>query len=283
MRVAELFSFIKERYNIYSLRRQGYPKPWTDDPILQSYRFCNVYRELDTVTQWIANAWREPNYTDPDLWFAMLVARKVNYPGSLESVGYPVPWKPKRFEKIMAERAALGLQMEGGAYMITAGVGERWKGVPKYQFLSSQVFTPLWNVRSRVRPKKGDTLAAFHFRLMNEGNTVGSFIAGQIVADTKYAGVLKNAPDWWTWAAPGPGSERGLSLVMGYDINQKWNPSQWFFHLQELQAAIDPMIAKAKMPRLHAQDLQNCLCEFSKYEKVRLGIGKPRSGYPGKG
>ena len=27
---------------------------------------------------------------------------------------------------------------------------------------------------------------------------------------------------------------------------------------------------------LHAADLQNCLCEFDKMERVRLGEGKPK-------
>ena len=35
------------------------------------------------------------------------------------------------------------------------------------------------------------------------------------------------------------------------------------------------------MPMIHAQDLQNCLCEFDKYERVRLNEGRPRSNYPG--
>ena len=43
--------WINERHQIY-LRKQADPKgwPWTSDPILQEYRFCNVFRELDTVT-----------------------------------------------------------------------------------------------------------------------------------------------------------------------------------------------------------------------------------------
>jgi hypothetical protein len=31
----------------------------------------------------------------------------------------------------------------------------------------------------------------------------------------------------------------------------------------------------------HLQDVQNCLCEFDKYERVKYGQGKPRSSYPG--
>jgi hypothetical protein len=62
--VPELFAFMKERHAIWERKVAGQPKPWTQDPILQSYRFCNVYRELDTVTVWINNNWRTPHYED---------------------------------------------------------------------------------------------------------------------------------------------------------------------------------------------------------------------------
>lgn len=281
MRVAELFKFIKARHDIWVARDAGKPKPWTKDPILQSYRFCNVYRELDKVTKHIALTWRDTNADQADLWFAMVVARKINWPASLVEIGYPVPWKRGIFEGAMAHRALRGEQLEGGAYMITAGVGEKWKGVPKYKFLAGEVFTPMWNKRAEIRPREGDTLAAFHARLMEHGNTVGSFIAAQIVADMKYVKPLKNASDWWTWAAPGPGSERGLNRVFTRGVDEKWNPKLWLDILTELRMKIDPLIKKAGMPFLHAQDLQNCLCEFDKYERVRLGEGKPRSKYQG--
>src|SRR5271167_851059 len=101
MRVAELFDFIRERHAIWWRKEHGESKPWTEDPILQQYRFTNIYRELDTVTIWIREHWREPHATDPHLWFAMTVARLVNWPESLAEIGYPVPWKPEKFVRAM--------------------------------------------------------------------------------------------------------------------------------------------------------------------------------------
>ena len=98
-RVDDLFAFIRERHQIYRRREVGKSKPWTTDPILAEWRFCNVYRELDTVTKWIAANWREPHKDDPDLWFAMAIARFVNWPDTLAELGYPVPWNPRRFRR----------------------------------------------------------------------------------------------------------------------------------------------------------------------------------------
>ncbi len=34
-----------------------------------------------------------------------------------------------------------------------------------------------------------------------------------------------------------------------------------------------------KYPRLELRDIEHSLCEFDKYERVRLGEGRPRSMY----
>ena len=47
------FDYIDERHFIYLKRQDGKTFPWTQDKILQTYSFCNVYRELDKVTIWI--------------------------------------------------------------------------------------------------------------------------------------------------------------------------------------------------------------------------------------
>jgi hypothetical protein len=291
MRVKEFAAFIRERFTIWERRQDRKPVAlgpfadckcklhWTHDPILQHYRFCNVYRELDTVTQWIANNWREPHKCDIDLWFAMVVARKVNYPEALAEIGYPVPWKPENFKKAIGNRIAKGLQVESGAYMITAGTGKKWIGQPKYIFLSDAVFGPLWEQRAAIRPTGTDTLASFHARLQKAGMTVGSFIAGQVVADLKYARPLSRAKDWSTWAAMGPGSARGLNRVLGFPVTDSWREDEWYQRLLELAAAIRPVIKRFDMEPFHNQDVQNCLCEFDKYERVRLGEGRPRSLY----
>lgn len=282
MRTEDLFRFISERYAVLQRRKQGLPKPWTQDPILQNYRFCNVYREDDTVTQWIKENWRDPHTNDPDVWFAMAVARYVNWPDTLAEIGYPVPWDQRlssytmqeHFENTLLSRQKAGEKVWTGAYMIHAG-----KGGSKITHVSDNILTPLWENREYILGATG-SLAHFYSRLLGF-NGIGSFMAGQIVCDTKFTRLLDCAQDWWEFAVEGPGSKRGLNRVMGRPVNQNWEKSEWFVELTRLHAAIQPMIYLAGMPKLSAQDLQNCLCEFDKYERVRLGEGRPRSNYPG--
>ena len=106
-------------------------------------------------------------------------------------------------------------------------------------------------------------------------------MVGQIIADLKYMKRLRHAEDWWSWACPGPGSRRGLNRVLGRAPEVAWTNGNWFSHLTALRREIRPLIKAAQMPKIHAQDLQNCLCEYDKYERERLGQGHPKSRYAG--
>lgn len=277
MKVKELFAFIHERHSIYERRKRGDAKPWTSDPILRAYRFCNVYRELDKVTIWIRENWREPNAADPDLWFAMVVARLLNLPASMEELSYPVPFDRAQFKRTLRRRKERGDTVFSGAYMIHADAEEGWL---KTDYLAERVLAPLWKDRADVRPRKSDTLAQFHARLMTYRD-MGSFMAAQVVADTKFHGVLAKATDWWTWAAPGPGSTRGMNRVTGRNIKTRWEDDYWWGILNELGVKINVLAHTAGMPRISAQDLQNCTCEWDKYERARLGEGRPKQRYAG--
>lgn len=272
MRHKELFKFIRSRHIVWQKKERGQPKPWTKDVIIQQNKFCNVYRELDTQTKWFANNWRNDH---EDLWFASLVFRVVNWGPSAEAIGYPVPWNPTKFVNALRTRKAEGEKLYSSAYMISTH-GKREEKAP---YLAKSL-SMIWKQRDKIRYQKGETLDTFHSRLMDCFD-VGSFIAAQVIADCKYAGDMRRAPDWWTFAASGPGSKRGLNRVFDFELNNPWNEEVWRDYLTDLKSQIDPLVKKMDMDPLHAQDLQNCLCEFDKYERVRLGQGRCKSRYPG--
>jgi hypothetical protein len=283
MRVESLFEFMRERHNIYLKKQAGEPKPWTDYPILSKYRFCNVYRELDTVTQWIVKNWCKPNKDDPHLWFAMVVARFINWPDTLAEIEYPhigvfEGWAQLRFSKSVQYREVNGLKVYGGAYTISTN----GRAMVKWKYLLEHVFKPLWDAREEIEQtlrQPRQTLAEVH-AVLTQFQGLGSFMAAQVIADLKTF-QLKKAPDYWTWAASGPGSRRGLNRVCNRPKDERWTEDEWKETLDILYERIAQMCAAEGMPRLDAQNLQNSLCEFDKYERVRLGEGRPRSLYPG--
>lgn len=264
-----LVYFVVERESVRVKKELGFPQAsWTKDEILQTYRFCNVRREDDRVTRWIADNWRTPHAYDPDLWAAMVIARLVNYPDSLAEIGYPVPWRHARFLRVLNARRAAQKTFLGVAY-------RTGRGGPKSELFADMMDT-MWNQRKTMRPTLADTLCSYHMTL-GACYGLGSFLAAQVVADLKYVWPLRGAKDWMTFAASGPGSRRGLNRLLDSPVDLRWSEDNWRFRLADLKARLNNTLRWDKP--LHAQDVQNCLCEFDKYERVRTGEGRPKQRF----
>jgi hypothetical protein len=116
---------------------------------------------------------------------------------------------------------------------------------------------------------------------------IGSFMAGQIVADLRH--VQQGAwADRHTWAPLGPGSRRGMAWLEGWDGTTDL-PSMPQAHFNEQIARLsDFFYGDAKLNaimtdrQLEAHDLQNCLCEFDKFMRLETGTGRAKNQYPGR-
>jgi hypothetical protein len=202
----------------------------------------------------------------------MAVARLVNWPDTLAELGYPVPWDRSHFIKVITDREARGEKRWGPAYNIS----NNGSTAPKHEHIAG-VLGGLWQARTALRPQRGETLAAYHARLLKRDG-LGSFMAAQIIADMKYVEPLRSADDWWEFAASGPGSRRGLARVLGRNTKYPWTETEWRREHRRLHKDITPELEKVDI-HLHAQDLQNCECEWDKFERARLGEGKPKRCY----
>ncbi len=63
--------FAAERQNVFFARIEGKDWPLTDDPILRTYRFTNVYRASDRVSQYLIRhvIYGNDNQSPEDLFF----------------------------------------------------------------------------------------------------------------------------------------------------------------------------------------------------------------------
>ena len=266
--------WIKERESIRLKKEAGKPKPWTDDPILQMYRFCNVRRMDDKVSQWLLRHWYEPHFDHPNMLMACSLARFINLPESLEELGFPTRWNPARIVKVLSARRDRGCNVFNAAYIVsTNGVTGN-----KIDIVVNSHLAPLFSLRTSVC-KSATMWKAWNTLTGSKG--VGSFMAGQIVADLRWA-VSCEWSDRLTWAPMGPGSKRGLNRLLGRDKN---TPIKQLEFEAELAKVIDLCrgVLSTICGRLEAIDHQNCLCEFDKYERTLHGEGRPKRNYDGGG
>lgn len=280
--INRVFAFILERERIREKKERGEPRPWTKDKILQQYRFTNMRREDDKVTRWIAQNWRGPHEQEEDVWFALAVARYINWPDTLCAIGYPIKTIAYAYQSFSAtevcavlnKRKREGKQVFGGAYFLNSSG-------PKIESIVNDRLNVLWAARVSINMKLScaQTLSQA-YDVLKAQYGFGSFMAAQVVADLKYTPRFSEdrMPDWWTWAAPGPGSKRGLNRLCGRPVNAPWRDNDWHAALLELQMKLNAKL----VGRLHAQDVQGiACCEWDKHERVRLGEGRPKARYNG--
>lgn len=288
-------AFIVARENVRRAKALGYSKGGQGpvDPIIAEWRFCNVNREDDTVTKWIAKNLRTE--TDPRaLVMKLAVGRFINWPNTISVFlenreVFKNGWDGFAFVRQMARLQELGEKVYTGAYMIRAGTGADAK-MPKHEYLVKRVFDPLWKKLQAGYP--GPISCGFWDEYLGTIFGMGDFMRNQIITDMKYTKLLpKNKTvDWTTFCLAGPGTNRGLSRVLGAKLVTSRPPGVANERLQRLRDATVRQIAKHSRSSLAPLDwyastfddlnnLSNCLCEFDKYERVRLGEGQPRSRY----
>lgn len=265
----------------------------THDPVLRQYRFCNVYREQDSVTKWINDNIRVPYADNENLWFMLCVARWINWPATLaELIATTGAWPtddrlftPEYMLSALNSRAGRGEKLFTGAYMITNGGTSQ----PKQQYVVRNVLEVLWNNRHDWQHLNGpgdDTMEGVHSYFTSGAFPgMGSFMAGQVTTDMRHTRYLKDAPDAATWAAMGPGSRRGLNRLHGRPTDAPLRQASGVLELLGVRDALaDQGLLADWAPLPELTDLQNCLCEYDKYMRVRLGEGRPRALYvPGRG
>lgn len=267
--VDDVVALVREREAVRILHDAGAPEPWSADPLFTTYYFCNVHREDDKVTKWLAANWRNRHALDPDLWFAFAVFRRgLNNPVTAELLGYPVPWDPDHYRATYAARYAEGKPWLRSAYMMPCA-GYSYKiGPGTLANEQCKILDPVWAAREFIRPKPGDSLQSLYERLLAQ-KWFSSFYSGQIIADLKYV-QLTDAPDWWTFVAPGPGSRRGLNRLLGRKPTAGMTDKEWVAQFRLFETALNQRTRD--FGQFHSQDIQNVLCEYDKVCRIRSGV-----------
>ena len=261
-RTADLAFWINEREAMRHRREAYMAPPWSADPDMAEVRYCNVHREDDKITRYIRSS---GTYSGPSVpvWTVVL-ARMVNRVTTLARLAPAVGRADLEEIKRILKELRVTDRIWGNAYTIsTCG-----KSMDKVDYVIDHVVLAFM----QAGEPEFDTLAAC-FENMTNVNGFGSFLAAQVVADLKNTPghPLQQAADWFTWCAPGPGSLKGLAAFYG----RASTPGTFDIDIAACYTLTVPLVVDKN---IHMQDFQNCLCEFSKYIRVREG-GRARNNY----
>jgi len=266
--------WLNERQRIYNKREHDRPWPWTKDPILQTYKFTNVFRENDKTTVWMRNKLTKPNDARPleEILFNCCVFRLFGTMEMGKVLGWIKTWKPNQVKRLAKERLQKGEKVFTGAYIITNG----GISAPKYEVVVDRYLTPIWEQRNMIIEEMMQEQTLEHvWKVLHDqsGFGGGGFMAYEVVSDLRWTRMLKNAKDVKTWANAGPGCLRGLRrLFNGKATKQSANGL-----MQSLLKRSGTMWDHS--PGLEMREIEHSLCEFDKYCRVKYGEGTPRSLY----
>lgn len=283
------FDYAKERQQIKINRDQGLPKPWTADPILQNYRFCNVYREDDVVTKFIRKNITPEKYGEAFVG-AMVIARWFNRVETIQEMIRLGEYDLLRswtidldvWSQMMRKRLGNLKPIITGAYIIKTP-----NGMDKLHGL-------IWSMR-QILPHAIELQNYFGAEtmtlqrateLLSEYPYLGPFMAYEVVTDLRWS-VLSHASDINLWANPGPGAARGLSRLLGYapdffNRGSKKDVEVMMLHMRELlRFAHQPENWDPSLPKWEMREVEHTLCEVDKYLRVKNSEGTPKQLYKG--
>ena len=278
-----LLYFIWEREVIRIVKERGSEKPYTQDPVLERYKFTNIRRRDDRVSKWVIENVIRPHEHNPNLWFMLLITRLINWPPALQHLiddellfRKPKEFDAQEFSNSLESFKAKRGKVYTGAYMVYPTKMD--PGSVKSLAIAKHIIAPA----AKLGGKLQEVIASEEPRLaefvstLSTGFGISAFIAGQVAADLTYCAQLDDAVDLYTYAPIGPGSSRGLNYLFNRTPNAGWDQESFNLSLVNI---LDSIVEQLQIEDLTLHDVQNCMCEFSKYCRTVLGEGKPKSVY----
>lgn len=254
----------------------GKPGPWTDDPIIQEYKFCNVFRAADRVSQYmIRNVCYNPELSCPDDRVFQIVAfRFFSNIHTWETVRTILGRSPiindlvnGSFEHALEAVRASNGKLYTGAFILCAtdAYGRKLKHLNhielfKDMFINQQLGECLRQAKSLK--------AIYH--MLHGFPLIGDFMAYQIATDLNYSEYFNFDENDFTKA--GPGAVRGINKVFqdcGGMSNEElimWMVEHQDEEFKRLGYEFNGLFGR----KIHTIDAQNIFCETDKYCRVAV-------------
>ncbi|MEW8051115.1 MAG: nucleotide kinase domain-containing protein [Candidatus Thiodiazotropha sp.] len=268
------WKFAFERQNVWYNRIQGAQQPFSDDPILQEYKFTNVYRASDRVSQYLIKhvIYKNEHDDNPDeIVFRILLFKLFNKIETWQLLEHRFgelsvkKFKISKFIKFLDSEMNKGRTLYSNAYMMASGCKE-FNVTRKHH-------AHLMLLERMLNDKLPDKIASCTkmrdvYALLLDYPLIGRFLAYQYVTDLNYSELTSFKETEFT--VPGPGARDGIKkcfTTLGglseTDIIKMMTDRQEFeFDRLGLK------FKKLGKRKLQYIDIQNIFCEVDKYCRV---------------
>ncbi len=261
--------FAFERQNIFFKKKQKKPAPWTNDKILQEYKFCNTYRVNDRISQYLLRniIYNGKKYKDEDIIFRIILFKLFNKEFTWELLEKEIgditliKFDFNIFSKILENAIINGKAIYNDAYISCANkaFGYERKHENHLALLRKMFFED--KIDKRLLACKNMKEA---FDILKSYPLIGNFLAYQLVTDINYSDVVNFKENEFT--VVGPGSKRGIAkcFISTGDYSNEEIIKYMYDHQEELKRlGYDfKMIGNRKLQLI---DCQGLFCEIDKY------------------
>lgn len=303
--VKHLYDFVTERYKIHI--RKDFLKqkaPWTNNPILSQYKFCNIRREHDRQSQYlIKNISTNPCLSLEDKIVNSFYFRAWNNWDTMKDLGGP--WTAKCLysshikEQVRPIYQQLASEDPDRKWWSSAynqgGTKQAWRYPDPNEKINKEDDIPLRVFHIGPWLKEHNTIEKLlnasdqkvAFEAIREIQGFADFLAYQIFVDLTYIEDFPFSENEFVVA--GPGCRNGLNkLFDDYDGLTLEEALFWLAdNIDEIFNKIHPPFWAGRLfVDLPQEDrffsvmcLENCMCEFCKYIRTVEGNGRPRVKY----
>ncbi len=204
--------FAAERQAIFFRRLRGSEPPWTHDPILGTYKFTNVYRASDRVSQYlIRGVIYEGEQSLNEVFFRIVLFKLFNKIETWEllirdlgTVCY-ADYSFKRYDKVLSDALSQGGRIYSAAYIMPSGAGTLCSTRKHRAHLKLLELMMESDLPSRIADARTMSEA---FGLLRSYPMMGNFLAYQYVTDINYSNITAFSEN--EFVVPGPGACSGI-------------------------------------------------------------------------
>ena len=262
--------FAYERQNIFIKKLNGEEPPWTEDPILQEYKFCNSYRVNDRVSQFLLKnvIYNDNNYSKEDMLFRIILFKLFNKEdtwllllnefGDITLKNFEI----SKYSTVLEKAMQNGIAIYNDAYISCANKAFNYdRKHDNHLALLNKMFK-VDNIQNKILNCKKMEEA---FNILKDYPLIGNFMAYQLVTDINYSDIVDWKENEFTVA--GPGSLRGIKkcFIDKGNMSNEDIIKYMYNHQDEEFKRLKLDFKKIGNRELQLIDCQNIFCELDKY------------------